>query len=153
MTRARVAEDLEELSDCFSRLETDIDSFSAVLSRLSDARKGTTRQRPVAGSRAQGRLPELQRKRTSDDAATTTLGLGLGRTEELSGSPTGSLAALSVLAIATGTTAALCLWGMRQKVGRIARDTLNSTRDLRYQNKSRTAHSGRPTVVNTPQVE
>lgn len=135
--RASDAKDLEELSDCFSRLETDIDAFSAVLSRLSDARKGITRQRPVAGSPTRGSLPELQRKRTGNDA-TTTLGLGLRRTEELSGSPTGSLGALCVLATVAGTATAFCLWGMRQKVGRIARDTLNSNRDQRCQNKSRT---------------
>lgn len=115
MTRARGAEDFEELSDCFSRLEADIESFSAALSRLSAARKDISRQRRVRSP-----LPDLQGKRTGDDATGTTLGagLGLGRKEELSGWPTGSSpGSLCVLAIVAGTATALCLWGMRQKVG------------------------------------
>lgn len=113
MTRTREAEDLEELSDCFSRLETDIDSFSAALSRLSDARKGTSRQRHARGS-----LPDLQR-RTGD--ATTTLLRGVGRNEELAGSPTGSslVGFLCVLAIVAGTATTVCLWATRQKVGHV----------------------------------
>lgn len=121
MMRARKppAEGLKGLSDYFSRLEDDIDSFSAALSQLSDARKGITRQRPVAGSRStRGQL-----KRTTGDA-TATLGVGFVRTEELSDSPTGSLGSLCVLVIAAGILTACCVWGIRQKVGHVA---LNST--------------------------
>lgn len=113
MTRARGAEDFEELSDCFSRLETDIESFSAALSRLSAARKDITRQRRVRDP-----LPDLEGKRTGDDATGTTLGPGLGRKEVISGWPTGSsLGSLCILAIVAGTATTFCLWGMRQKVG------------------------------------
>lgn len=116
MTRSR--NELEELSECFSRLETDIESFSAALSRLSDARKGITRHR-----RARGPLPDLQHKKRMGDAITTLDalprgGLGLlvlGRAEELlAGS---SLGSLRFFAIVAGTATVFCLWGMRQKVG------------------------------------
>lgn len=99
-------EDLEELRGRFSRLETDIEAFSEVLSRVSNARLGAASTRRLSSSR-----PSQEKNRMRGETVRVS-------SDELFGAPIGT-GWLGPVVVVGSIAAAVVLWTMRlQKVSR-----------------------------------